>query len=57
MTYEMIQNNIDTSTLAAIYATTEEERRLHTGDVLYWKNKKEEYMNTHNVKGELLNVY
>lgn len=56
MTYEMIQNNIDTSTLAAIYATTEEERRLHTGDVLYWKDKKEEYMNTHNVKGELLNV-
>lgn len=56
MTYEMIQDNIDTSTLAAIYAKTEEERRLHAGDVLYWKNKKEEYMNTHNVKGELINV-
>lgn len=56
MNYEMIQDNIDASTLAAIYAKTEEERRLHTGDVLYWKDKKEEYMNTHNVKGELLNV-
>ena len=56
MNYEMIQDNIDASTLAAIYAKTEEERRLHAGDVLYWKNKKEEYMNTHNVKGELLNV-
>lgn len=56
MNYETIQDNIDASTLAAIYATTEEERRLHVGDVLYWKNKKEEYMNTHNVKGELLNV-
>lgn len=56
MNYVMIQDNIDASTLAAIYATTEEERRLHADEVLYWKNKKEEYMNTHNVKGELLNV-
>ena len=56
MNYEMIQDNIDASTLAAIYAKTEEKRRLHAGDVLYWKNKKAEYMNTHNVKGELLNV-
>ena len=55
MNYEMIQDNIDASTLAAIYAKTEEERRLHVEDVLYWKNKKAEYMNTHNVKGELLN--
>ena len=56
MNYEMIQDNIDASTLAAIHAKTEEERRLHVRDVIYWKNKKEEYMNTHNVKGELLNV-
>ena len=56
MNYEMIQDNIDASTLAAIYAKTEEERRLHEGDILYWKEKKVEYMNTHNVKGELLNA-
>ena len=56
MNYEMIQDNIDASSLAAINAKTEEERRLHAGDVLYWKNKKVEYMSTHNVKGELLNV-
>lgn len=56
MNYEMIQDNIDASTLAAIYAKTEEERRLHIDDLLYWENKKEEYMNTHNVKGELLNA-
>ena len=56
MNYEMIQNNIDASTLAAINAKTEEERELLKGDVRYWENKKVEYMNTHNVKGELLNV-
>ena len=56
MNYEMIQDNIDASALAAIYAKTEEERRLHAGDVLYWKNKKAEYIYTHNVKGELLNA-
>ena len=56
MNYETILINIDASILAANNAKTEEERRLHAGDVLYWKNKKEEYMNTHNVKGELLNV-
>lgn len=56
MNYETIQDNIDASTLAAIFAKTEEERRLHTDDVLYWENKKEEYMNTHGVNGELLNA-
>ncbi len=56
MNYEMIQNNIDASTIAAIYAKTEEERRLYVDEILYWENKKEEYINTHNVKGELLNV-
>lgn len=56
MDYEMILINIDASILAANNAKTEEERRLHEGDVLYWKNKKAEYLNTHNIKGELLNV-
>ena len=56
MNYEMIQDNIDASTLAAIYAQTKEERILHVHELLYWENKKEEYINTHNVKGELLNA-
>lgn len=56
MNYVEIQNELDAATTAAIHAKTEEERELLEGDVLYWKNKKAEYMNTHNVNGELLNV-
>ena len=56
MNYVEIQNELDAATTAAIHAKTEEERRLHEEDILYWKEKKVEYMKTHNVKGELLNV-
>lgn len=50
MSYQTIQSNIDASAIAAINATTEEERILHTGDVLYWKMKKDEYVSTHTLE-------
>lgn len=50
--YEMIIRNIDAATIAAIKATTEEERELYSGDVRWWENKKEEYESTHTI-GEI----